>query len=129
MKILKLSLLSTPLLAQKKGRCPFGFDSIQENRAPNNICGNNVNECFGSSETVTASNFSTEDYKLVARGITALYEDVTEEVRPNFNPRGRFVAFLVRMAGHDFMDFRKGAGRGGSDGCINFDDPDNAGIA
>ena len=36
---------------------------------------------------------------------------------------------MLRTAGHDFMDFRKGAGRGGSDGCVNFEDPDNAGIA
>jgi len=35
------------------------------------------------------------------------------------------------MAGHDFMDFRYGADgkmTGGSDGCINFNDPDNAGL-
>merc|ERR1740121_1624290 len=31
------------------------------------------------------------------------------------------------MAGHDFMDFRWGSG-GGSDGCIDFEDADNAGL-
>ena len=35
------------------------------------------------------------------------------------------------MAGHDFMDFRwakDGSSRGGSDGCINFEDGDNKGL-
>jgi len=40
----------------------------------------------------------------------------------------------VRLAGHDFMDFRRGPegnadSTGGSDGCINFSDPDNKGLA
>ena len=35
------------------------------------------------------------------------------------------------MAGHDFMDFRytaDGLSTGGSDGCINLDEPDNTGL-
>ena len=42
-----------------------------------------------------------------------------------------FAACLVRMAGHDFMDFRwakNGSSKGGSDGCINFEDGDNKGL-
>jgi hypothetical protein len=37
----------------------------------------------------------------------------------------------VRTAGHDFMDYRKtnGVESGGSDGCINFGDEDNTGLA
>ena len=36
----------------------------------------------------------------------------------------------MRTAGHDFMDFRTdNANPGGSDGCINFNDPDNTGIS
>ena len=43
-------------------------------------------------------------------------------------------ACWVRLAGHDFMDFRRGAegmedSTGGPDGCINFRDPDNMGLA
>ena len=41
------------------------------------------------------------------------------------------VGCLIRMAGHDFMDFRyesDGTTTGGSDGCINFEDPDNMGL-
>ena len=37
-----------------------------------------------------------------------------------------FAGCTLRAAGHDFMDFRSGAG--GSDGCLRFDDPDNKGL-
>ena len=50
----------------------------------------------------------------------------------NYNPRGEFVGCFVRLAGHDFMDYRIGGTdgfAGGSDGCINFNDGDNAGLA
>ena len=38
----------------------------------------------------------------------------------------------MRLAGHDFMDFRlhpDGSTTGGSDACLNFEDPDNKGLA
>lgn len=37
----------------------------------------------------------------------------------------------MRLAGHDLMDYRKVSSTsslGGSDGCINFNDGDNAGL-
>jgi len=37
-----------------------------------------------------------------------------------------FAGCVLRAAGHDFMDFRNG--KGGSDGCLRFDDPDNKGL-
>lgn len=45
--------------------------------------------------------------------------------------QARFVGCLVRTAGHDFMDFRHeadGTTTGGTDGCFNLEDPDNAGL-
>jgi len=40
-------------------------------------------------------------------------------------------ACIIRLSGHDIMDFRNysGVATGGADGCINFLDPDNAGLA
>jgi len=40
-------------------------------------------------------------------------------------------ACIIRLSGHDFMDFRNNSGviTGGADGCVNFNDPDNAGLA
>ena len=39
-------------------------------------------------------------------------------------------ACILRLAGHDFMDFRNNDGvtSGGADGCINFNDADNMGL-
>ena len=40
-------------------------------------------------------------------------------------------ACIIRLSGHDLMDFRNFSGvvTGGPDGCVNFSDPDNAGLA
>lgn len=40
-------------------------------------------------------------------------------------------ACIIRLSGHDLMDFRNYSGvvTGGPDGCVNFNDPDNAGLA
>jgi len=60
-----------------------------------------------------------------------LYDQTDATVSPNNNPRGHFAGCVLRLAGHDFMDYRKdssGKVSGGSDGCVNFLDPDNAGL-
>ena len=49
---------------------------------------------------------------------------------PHYNVYS-FVACMLRLAGHDFMDFRPDESSwkvGGSDGCLNFNDPDNKGL-
>ena len=59
------------------------------------------------------------------------YEAVPDVVKDDHQGRGRFVACLLRTAGHDFMDFRHGTAekkKGGSDGCINLRDDDNEGL-
>ena len=37
----------------------------------------------------------------------------------------------MSLAGHDLMDFRNNSGvlKGGPDGCVNFNDSDNTGLA
>jgi hypothetical protein len=60
-----------------------------------------------------------------------LYEEVVQEVNKAYelsNDKSGFAGCLVRVAGHDFMDYRKNGG-GGSDGCINFNDEDNKGLS
>lgn len=67
------------------------------------------------------------------------YEEVVKEIIVLFDALGStaeqttFAACLLRLAGHDLMDFRRAAKKGGdttggSDGCVNFQDPDNAGL-
>jgi len=49
----------------------------------------------------------------------------------NTTNKNTYAACLVRLAGHDFMDYRNNSGveTGGSDGCVNFNDADNKGLA
>ena len=61
-----------------------------------------------------------------------LYESQPEDIEEGSNPRAAFAGCLVRLSGHDFMDFRRhadGTTTGGSDAYINFNDPDNKGLA
>lgn len=74
------------------------------------------------------------EYEAVAESINELYEDAED--------KAAFAGCLVRLAGHDLMDFRyefkvgkdgkmsKSAikQKGGVDGCINFADKDNRGL-
>jgi len=61
--------------------------------------------------------------------IFKIFDDLSTELTAQNNPRGSFVGCLLRAAGHDFMDYRVDEEhQGGSDGCINFNDPDNAGL-
>ena len=67
----------------------------------------------------------------IVRAVITLYEGLSADVTPSSNPRAAFAACLVRTAGHDFMDFRINPDNtysGGMDACINFNDPDNAGL-
>lgn len=75
--------------------------------------------------------FSMSEYEDLAKDIIA-QQHASED-------KTKYAACLLRLEGHDLMDFRRGknkhgrirpgsAGSGGSDGCVNFDDPDNAGL-
>jgi hypothetical protein len=68
------------------------------------------------------TNFTSSDYMLVAGAVFDHYDQV--------NDKDAFAACGVRLAGHDFMDFRRSGNSttGGADGCVNFADKDNAGL-
>ena len=54
---------------------------------------------------------------------------MSDSVSPNSNTRGNYAGCLVRLVGHDFMDYRiNSVNKGGSDGCLNFKDEDNLGL-
>jgi len=82
----------------------------------------------------TVADFSNREYEAVVESVNELYDDTDD--------KAEFAGCLVRLAGHDLMDFRytyetNADGKqskmpsdksGGSDGCINFDDVDNKGL-
>lgn len=68
-------------------------------------------------------------YKQIFQDIVDVYDGLSIELAAQTNPRGTFVGCLLRLAGHDFMDYRENSSDvGGSDGCINFNDGDNKGL-
>jgi len=83
---------------------------------------------------------SGSDYDKVAQTVLDYYnQSKWDKVGMNVNDRASFAGCIVRLAGHDFMDFRlerdksgnivKGKSTGGSDGCMSFEDGDNKGLA
>jgi hypothetical protein len=123
------------------GKCPFGHTSSPA-KATTTLAklekekkdkGSYLVDLFtcpsGSMVTKTVSSFSASDYASVAEKIWDLYEAYDAD------DKSRFGGCLVRLAGHDFMDFRNsdlsgngGSTSGGSDGCINLDDEDHTGL-
>jgi len=66
-------------------------------------------------------------YQAVAASVQKLVTSIKDTSCTNDKcPKAEFSACVLRMAGHDFMDFSSKGG--GSDGCVNFEDPDNAGL-
>jgi hypothetical protein len=126
------------------GKCPFGYDTPAANDSiphahprvrsdaayPSEIftCPDS-DDGFGIATTL--SSFRMRKYKLIVAEVVAQYEAVSDTVTDNSNPRAKYAGCLVRTAGHDFMDYRNtnGVESGGSDGCINFADGDNTGLA
>lgn len=64
------------------------------------------------------------------------YENIVKSVNVAFDAaadKSVFTGCLLRFAGHDMMDFRFDtatavSSTGGSDGCVDFTDPDNKGL-
>jgi len=60
--------------------------------------------------------------------VTAHHNSLSAACNDRECPRGDLSGCLVRLAGHDVMDFNAGLNNGGADGCIDFTDPDNGGL-
>jgi len=75
-------------------------------------------------------NLNEDDYEFIVKQTFKLYDEMTNNGE-NTVESARFTGCIIRTAGHDFMDYRTnmmGNEMGGSDGCMNFNDPDNDGI-
>ena len=70
----------------------------------------------------TTVSMSTTVYQTIADAVIAHFDSFQETVGDNNNPRAHYAGCLVRLVGHDLMDFRTDGttSTGGSDGCINF---------
>jgi hypothetical protein len=78
----------------------------------------------------TKADFNDDDYAYIVMKVIQMCNVITNNGEDSV-AMARFNGCIVRTAGHDLMDYRKGYyGQtiGGSDGCMNFNDPDNDGI-
>jgi len=82
--------------------------------------------CDGSQIQTTES-LTYAQYDAAVAAVQGLYESLDSTCNATYCPQADFAGCVLRIAGHDFMDYKDG--EGGSDGCIDFHDVDNAGLA
>jgi len=65
-------------------------------------------------------------YTEISKSVSDLLSTLDQTCNYNKCPVGEFAGCVLRFAGHDFMDYKDGTG--GADGCVDFNDGDNAGL-
>ena len=79
-----------------------------------------------ATPALTTTCMTEGDYDCIVQGVGDLLDALPATCAGNSCPKADFAGCVLRLAGHDFMDF-DGVG-GGADGCLDFDDPDNTGL-
>jgi len=82
--------------------------------------------CNAGTPAATTQCMSNDDYNAIEAQITTIMLELDEQCDEDHCPQADWAGCVLRMAGHDFMDFKDG--EGGSDGCTDMRDPDNAGL-
>jgi len=137
-KLFVVSTLSAVQGVKVKSKCPFGFTSgnkpgsqaLAEVESGGAKYPSDILICPANKVMETES-FSKVEYEALAIEIIE-HQNASDD-------KTNYAACLLRLEGHDLMDFRRtpdkrgrikrGApGTGGSDGCVNFEDEDNAGL-
>ena len=59
-----------------------------------------------SSAAATTTALTVAQYEAIWEDINAIYESISAVNADNSSPRGAFVGCLLRLEGHDFMDYR-----------------------
>jgi len=84
--------------------------------------------CPRQTKNSSVSGTGTAMYGKVKRSVIKAYESLSSTCDANTCEQADFVGAVLRTAGHDFMDWNGDRSTGGSDGCVDFDDEDNAGL-
>lgn len=80
-----------------------------------------------SGAIATTPCMTLEQYDTLSSSVQALLHSLPEACTASNCPRADWAGCVLRMAGHDFMDFADG--QGGSDACTDMADPDNGGLS
>lgn len=82
--------------------------------------------CSGT-QIQTTSSMTYSEYDAAVASVQTLYNGLDSTCNATYCPQADWAGCVLRIAGHDFMDYKDG--EGGSDGCVDFHDADNAGLA
>eukprot|EP00448_Togula_jolla_P012919 CAMPEP_0170593150 /NCGR_PEP_ID=MMETSP0224-20130122/13294_1 /TAXON_ID=285029 /ORGANISM="Togula jolla, Strain CCCM 725" /LENGTH=677 /DNA_ID=CAMNT_0010917083 /DNA_START=45 /DNA_END=2076 /DNA_ORIENTATION=+ len=82
-----------------------------------------------SGATLTTRCMSSHLYDTIVDQVQQLMRRLSSRCDTNSCDQADFLGCVVRMAGHDFMDFDPATGTGGSDACTNMEHEDNGGLA
>jgi len=85
-------------------------------------------DCPGGAAVAATECMSLDDYVAIEDGIRQIMGLLGDRCGAEECPQADWAGCVLRMAGHDFMDFDSTSGHGGSDACTNMDDPDNRGL-
>jgi len=131
--ILAAQLHALEIEAVAKGKCPFGHDkpstlaqseAVEEDQEAHIP----LSSIFASGIAATTA-LDIAHYESIFAVIVGKIDGLSTELKANNNPQGKFVGCLVRLAGHDLMDFRADdPNQGGVDGCIDLQESDNKGL-
>jgi len=67
-------------------------------------------------------------YDRIVDHVGEFYDRLNAQCTNTNCPRGDLAGCVVRLVGHDFMDFNPKSSGTGADACIDFEDPDNKGL-
>jgi len=84
-----------------------------------------IMQCPSGSVQTTPS-LSCSQYDAIVSTIRGIYMQLGTTCTATDCPQADWAGCVLRVAGHDFMDYADG--QGGSDGCLDLFDPDNAGL-
>jgi len=79
-----------------------------------------------TTEVMTTPSLTCAQYDAMVATIRGIYGGLDTTCTANFCPQADWAGCVLRVAGHDLMDYANG--EGGSDGCMDLSDPDNMGL-
>ena len=80
--------------------------------------------CSSAVDVTTCMSF--DQYDAIVTAVRNQLESLPSTCTASNCPQADWAGCVLRMAGHDFMDFANG--QGGSDACTDMEDPENAGL-
>jgi len=97
-------------------------------KGPTGLFPYNVMTCQGE-QTVSTKSMTSAKYDEVVNKVLELYNKLDSTCEATNCPRAEWSGCVLRIAGHDFMDYNPQTHTGGANGCIDLTDPDNGGLA